>query len=631
MKQLIKAAFSTKYQKSLIFISVAFMIFLTFASQLEIIALGVIARKGPDFFDLFAVKEEGVSKQDFEKKWDVIDADKKGVITKDDVDAYVAKEGKRDIISKALAFLGIPSNLGGNIVYLALFMAIVAFLKAIALFGYRYTTKRSAIETSRLLRERYFARIQTLPMSFYQKHNIGTLSNRAVGDAYLISEASHSLITNYLQTPLTIISTLTLCFLTSWQLTLFIFLGMPMIAVPIYYLTRKVKKVSYQILKKQELFLSILSDFISGIQTVKMFSMEDFSHKKYTEQNDALAYLEKKSARYDLSTRPVVHTIGMLFLSATILMGLYVQQMSIPEILIYCGFLYLFYEPIKKFAEENSRIQRGIAASDRLFEVINEKPAMEDQKGAKTIKSFEDAIIFKDVWFKYRDDEWVLKGLNFTVKKGQMVAIVGPTGAGKSTIVQLLTRLYDVDRGAILIDSRPINEYTQKSVRETISVVPQKPFLFIDTVEANIAVGRSHTLEEVVASAKKAEADEFISKLAQGYKTLLAEAGKDLSGGQQQRITIARALLKGAPVIIMDEATSSLDMISEYKIRQALKTLRGQVTEIVIAHRLSTIEDADLIIYIDNGTKIAEGTKDELLKSCPSFNAMWSLMNRDQK
>lgn len=256
---------------------------------------------------------------------------------------------------------------------------------------------------------------------------------------------------------------------------------------------------------------------------------------------------------------------------------------------------------------------------------------MEDQKGAKTIKSFEDAIIFKDVWFKYRDDEWVLKGLNFTVKKGQMVAIVGPTGAGKSTIVQLLTRLYDVDRGAILIDSRPINEYTQKSVRETISVVPQKPFLFIDTVEANIAVGRSHTLEEVVVSAKKAEADEFISKLAQGYKTLLAEAGKDLSGGQQQRITIARALLKGAPVIIMDEATSSLDMISEYKIRQALKTLRGQVTEIVIAHRLSTIEDADLIIYIDNGTKIAEGTKDELLKSCPSFNAMWSLMNRDQK
>lgn len=630
MKKLIQTAFSTSRQKSLIFVSIAFMVLLTLASQLEIVALGVIARKGPDFFELFAPKERNqtVVKEEFEKTWDRIDLRKKGMISKEDVDNFLVKENRSDIISRVLSFLGIK-DLGNNVALLALFVAAVAFIKAIFLFGYRYTTKLSAIEISRLLRMRYFEHIQTLPMSFYQKHNIGTLSNRAVGDAYVISEATHSILTNYLQTPLTIVSTLILCFITSWQLTLFIFIGMPMIAVPIYYLTRKVKKVSYQILKKQELFSSILIDFISGIQTVKMFSMEEFSSKKYTEQNDALAKLEQKSARYDLSTRPIVHTIGMLFLSATILIGLYIQEMSVPEILIYCGFLYLFYEPVKKFAEENSRVQRGVAAAERLFEVINEKPLIQDHEKAKDITSFEDSIIFKDVWFRYRDDEWVLKGLNFKVKKGQMVAIVGPTGSGKSTIVQLLARLYDIERGSILIDGRPIREYTQKSIRETLSVVPQKPFLFIDSVEANIAVGRAHDLSEVTDAAKKAEADEFILRLPDGYKTLLAEAGKDLSGGQQQRITIARALLKGAPVIIMDEATSSLDMISEHKIREALKSLRGKVTEIVIAHRLSTIEDADLIIYIDNGVKIAEGTKDELLQSCPSFKAMWNLMNRD--
>lgn len=637
MKQLFLTAFSTARQKTLIAVSVFFMIFLTIASQLEVVSLGIIARKGPDFFEIFSSgsgkggKEEVVTKAQFEKRWEEIDTSGNGVITKEDVNRFLKNENKGDIITKVLSYLPLPDSLSSNILFLALLISIVALFKAATLFGYRYTTKLAAIETSRLLRERYFAHIQTLPMTFYQKHNIGTLSNRAVGDAYVIAEATHSLITNYLQTPLTILSTFILCFATSWQLSSFIFIGMPLIAVPIYFLTRKVKKVSYQILKKQELFSSILIDFIAGIQTVKMFSMEDFSKKKYMEQNDALANLEKKSARYDLSTRPIVHTIGMLFLSATILMGLYVQEMTVPEILIFCGFLYLFYEPVKKFAEENSRIQRGIAAAERLFEVIEEKPAIEDHQGAKTLSSFQDSIEFKDVWFRYRDSDWVLKGLNFQVKKGQMVAIVGPTGAGKSTIVQLLTRLYEVEKGSILIDGHPVSEYTQKSLRETISVVPQKPFLFIDTVESNIAVGRGHDINEVVKCAKKAQADEFIVKLPQGYKTMLAEAGKDLSGGQQQRITIARALLKNAPVIVMDEATSSLDMISEHKIKEALKVLRGSVTEIVIAHRLSTIEDADLIIYMNEGQVIAQGTKDQLLKDCEPFRAMWNMMNRHER
>jgi ABC-type multidrug transport system fused ATPase/permease subunit len=219
-----------------------------------------------------------------------------------------------------------------------------------------------------------------------------------------------------------------------------------------------------------------------------------------------------------------------------------------------------------------------------------------------------------------------LKGVSFKVNKGEKVAIVGPTGAGKSTIVQLLPRLYDAEQGEIRINGKPITTFTQKSLRENIAFVPQRSFLFLDTVAENIAFGRGFAREEVEAAAKRAYADEFICKLPQGYDTQLSELGKNLSGGQQQRLSIARALVKKAPILVLDEATSSLDAVSEQNIRIALQQLRGEITQVIIAHRLSTIEDADKIVFIDKGQKIAEGTKDELLQSCAEFKRMWDIM-----
>ena len=288
--------------------------------------------------------------------------------------------------------------------------------------------------------------------------------------------------------------------------------------------------------------------------------------------------------------------------------------------------LYIFYEPIKKFAEENSHIQRGIAASDRMFEVMATKPQIQDHPGALVLKDFNHSIEFKDVWFKYQD-EWVLKGVNFKVNKGEMVAIVGPTGAGKSTIVQLIPRLYEVQQGQILIDGQPIDTFTQKSLRELISYVPQRSILFLDTVAANIAFGKPFSQQQIQEAATKAHAAEFIEKMPQGYHTELAEGGRNLSGGQQQRLAIARALVKHSPLLIMDEATSSLDALSEYHIKTAIQQLRGGITQILIAHRLSTIENADRIIYLDEGVKVAEGTRDELLATCSGFRKMWEMMH----
>ena len=305
--------------------------------------------------------------------------------------------------------------------------------------------------------------------------------------------------------------------------------------------------------------------------------------------------------------------------------GLYGLQLPLHEVLFYCGLLTTVYEPIKKFAEENGRIQRGIAASERMAEVIDEPSQSLKQDDGIDIRSFKDSLEFDNVWFSY-GSEWVLKGVSFRIKKGETVAIVGPTGAGKSTIVQLLARLYEIQKGEIRIDGKSLSAYSLKSLREFFAYVPQKPFLFFDTVAENISFGRAFSEVEIIRAAERAHADEFICQLPEKYDTLLAEAGKSLSGGQQQRIAIARAFIKNAPVLVMDEATSSLDATSENYIKQALKELKHDVTKIIIAHRLSTIEDADHILYLEKGIKSDEGKISDLLERCEPFRNMWNLL-----
>jgi putative ABC transport system ATP-binding protein len=629
MKRLFQIAFSGKKHRFLIALTVVAMCLLTFASQLEIFTLGVITKKGPEFFELFApisdgglMKTDRITHQQLEERFRQMDVDASGVVTKQDASQFYNKWRHLDFIETVMRFVDSYLNVSQNLLNLALMIVIVALFKAITLFTHRFSTRLIAIRLSCDLRQAYFEHIQSLPMSFYQKHNIGSLSSRVVGDAALVAEAVNACLVNYLQTPFTVLTTLALCFLTSWQLSLIIFLGFPLIVFPIIFLAKRVKRISKQIQQNQEKFASVLVDFLAGIHTVKVFAMEDFSLRKYREQNQRMAALEKKSARYDLSSRPIVHTIGMMFLATALLYGLYVLRMSVSEVLFYCGMLYVFYEPIKKFAEENSHIQRGLSAAERIFEVMELKPQIEDVDNALEFKKFENEIEFEKVSFRY-GDQWVLKDLSFKVKKGECVAIVGPTGAGKSTIVQLLPRLYDVQEGMIKIDGKPLSAYTQKSLREQIAFVPQKPFLFLDTISANIAYGRSFSESQIRAAAKQAHADEFIVRMPEGYSSELAEGGKNLSGGQQQRLAIARALVKQAPVLVMDEATSSLDSVSEQHIKSAIKQLRGSVTQLIIAHRLSTIEDVDRIIYLENGCKVAEGTKDELLISCPGFKRMW--------
>ena len=636
MKLLLKAALLVR--RHLIIFAVTFMalIGLTIASQLEMLTLGVLSDTGADFFSLFAKKDakgnlhDHVNWNDVEERWQEMDPDQKGTITKEATESFLTRQKEANPLKMAIYKIKRIFQVEKNLKAFIVLLCFVAAFKAFFLFFSRYTTQILSIRISRDLRERYFDHIQHLPMSFYQKYNIGTLSSRVSGDANQIASSLNAFMINYIQAPFTILSTLGVCFYLSWQLSLVIFFGLPMIALPVIFVTRKVKKITRQLQRNQERFTSVLIDFLAGIQTVKVFAMESFSFKKYKEQNDQMAKLESKTAKYDLLTRPVLHTITTVCLATVLIVGLHILHMKISELLVFVGLLHIFYEPVKKFAEENSNIQKGVVAAERLYEVLNIKPQVYDKKESEVLKSFEDIIEFDKVWFRY-EEKWILKDLSFHVKKGETVALVGGTGVGKSTIVQLLPRLYDIQKGEIRVDGKPLQSYTQKSLREQISFVPQKPFLFYDTIGANISYGKPFSQEEIVRAAKKAHAHEFIECLPKTYDTMLAETGKNFSGGQQQRLAIARALVKKAPILILDEATSSLDAVSENKIKMAIRELHGEVTQILIAHRLSTIEYADRIIFLQEGTKLAEGTKEELLEICPEFRLMWETHFRSKK
>ena len=632
MKLLLQAALRNSRHLTLAILTLVSLLFSTLANQCEMFSLGIMANTGADFFALFSPEKKIKDKikiDDVLKRWDEIDLDGDGVITKQSAARYLAARKDSNPLSWIMQKVSAHLDIEQNFTFLIFILIGVALFKAITLFISRYFTQLLSIRVTRDLRQQYFEHIQSLPLSFYQEQNLGSLSSRAVGDAGQISSSLNSCLTNYLQTPFTLLSTLFGCFYLSWKLSMIIFLGLPLIVMPVIFLTRRVKSIARQLQKNQETFSSVLLDFLAGIQTVKVFAMETFSLRKYKEQNDRMAHLESKSAKYGLLTRPLLHLIATTCLATVVLFGLYALHMTVGQLLMFCGLLHLFYEPVKKFAEENANIQKGVVAAERMFEVLHIKPQIQDKEGAIDIQEFKHLIEFDHVWFKYQN-EWVIKDLSFTVKKGEIVALVGATGAGKSTIVQLLPRLYDIQKGEIRIDGIPLDAVTQKSLRETIAFVPQRPFLFFDTVAENIAFGRSFHREELIEAAEKAFAHEFIIDLPKQYDTILAEMGKTLSGGQQQRLAIARALVKKAPILVMDEATSSLDAISENRIKLAIQGLQGEVTQILIAHRLSTVEHADKIIFLEKGKKIAEGTMDELLEKCLPFRKMWEVYRGEE-
>lgn len=631
MRRLFALAFSNRIYPILLFFTLIAGLLFTLFTQLEMLSLGIITKKGPDVFELFGNKEKTptspsktISLQQIETKFSEIDTNNSGTIDSQKIETYLAEKQKLGVVDQALSYLQKTFPLEKHVSILIITLLSISLFKAIMLFLYRFGVRYFSIQISKSVRSEYFEHIQKLPMSFFQQHNIGALSSRAVNDGYIIADGINSTVVNYIQTPFAFISTLTVCFFISWKLSCLIFLGFPFLIIPIVIIARRIRGLAKQLQKKQEAFSSVLVEYLSGVQTMKLYGLESFSLKKYEEQNLAMADLEVHTARYDNSSRPILHVIGMICLSLVLVVGLWFLNLPLYEVLFFCGLLSAVYEPIKKFADENGRIQRGLAAADRLFDVLD-RP-IEKKSDIQLLQNcnFTQAITFQNVSFSYENDSRiVLSDLSFSLPKGKTVALLGATGSGKSTIISLLTRLFDPTEGTIYIDSTPLHSINPETARKLFAVVPQKTFLIHDTVKENIRFGRNFTDEEIIQAARAAHAEEFILSLPNTYDTVLLEAGKSLSGGQQQRLAIARALVKKAPVLILDEATSALDPVSESLIKKTLFALKGTTTQLIIAHRLSTIEDADFIIVLHQGKKVCEGTKEELLRSCPYFQLLW--------
>jgi len=417
-------------------------------------------------------------------------------------------------------------------------------------------------------------------------------------------------------------------FYRDWQLAILALVIFPIAVYPIVKFGRKLRSYSLRTQTTLADLSTILMETISCNRIVKAFNMENYERGRFSAINEKLFSIVLKSVRVRAISHPLMETLGGCGIAAIVFYGGYnvIKGSATPGTFFsFLAALLMLYEPVKRLSNVNNSIQQGLAGATRIFEVLDAVPEIQDRPGAKKLETVSSAIEFQDVSFKY-EEEQILKNVSLKFKVGEVVAFVGASGGGKTTLVNLLPRFYDVSSGRILIDGIDIRDLTVESLRGKIAMVTQQTILFNDTVRNNIAYGNiGESFEKIVDAAEAAYAHTFISNLPKGYDTLIGEQGTKVSGGERQRISIARALLKNAPILILDAATSSLDTESEMEVQKALDFLMQGRTTLVIAHRLSTIRKANRIVVIANGEIVEEGTHEELLEKDGEYRKLYLL------
>ncbi|MFC1513331.1 lipid A export permease/ATP-binding protein MsbA [Thermodesulfobacteriota bacterium] len=496
-------------------------------------------------------------------------------------------------------------------------LTAVFLLKGIFYYTYTFTLDTIGQSIIRDMREKIFAHIHSLPISFFHHTPTGELISRVVNDATLIQMAVSRAIVGILKDLLQVFGLLFVIFYLNWQLALISLIFMPMAVIPVFHFGKKFRKLSTTNQQTVAKVSNILHETITGHRIVKAFGMEKYEIKKFNKTIDQLFQIIVKDIRINSLQHPLMEMMGGVIIAGIIWYGGHqvLNGQSTPGTFIaFLTTLIMIYDPIKGVSNINSPIQQGLAAADRIFGLLDIKAEIKDRVDAIELPSFHDRIDFHNVSFSYDGKNPVLTQINITAKAGEIIALVGTSGGGKSTLANLLPRFFEVSQGQILIDGHDIRDVTMKSLRAQMAIVTQQTILFNDTVRNNIAYGDpSRPDEEIAAAAKAAHALDFICDLPEGFDTMIGESGARLSGGQQQRISIARALLKDAPILILDEATSALDTESEREVQNALENLMKNRTTFVIAHRLSTITHADRILVLQEGKIAEEGSHKELM------------------
>jgi subfamily B ATP-binding cassette protein MsbA len=500
-------------------------------------------------------------------------------------------------------------------------MFVCAFIACSVLLGntFRYLERiiasKMRLDVLKNLRSAVFRNITRMQIGFFNSHRKGDLLSRFTNDVSEVEAAVMNSLKAVLKEPITLIVYFGMLFYMSTKLTLFTLIVVPLIGGVLGEIVRRLKKQAP--LSQQSLgrVVSILEETFGGMRVVKAFNARSYVVAKMEEENDYNNRVNMSMAYKNELASPVSEFLGVCVVAVVVYFGGEMVIGGEMEAAALFSFLAVFasiIQPIKLFAQGITQLQKGIASGRRIFEVIDLQPAIEDKPGAIELKEFSNSIEFRNVTFAY-DQKVVLDGINLVIPKGKTVALVGPSGGGKSTIADLVPRFYDAGGGDILMDGRPLSDYQIESLRKQMGVVTQESILFNDSIYNNISFGIKTTMESVVAAAKIANAHEFIIQTEKGYDTVIGERGAKLSGGQRQRLSIARAVLKNPPILIMDEATSALDSESEKLVQEALFNLMKNRTSLVIAHRLSTIQHADEIVVVQEGRIVERGTHTQLM------------------
>jgi len=502
---------------------------------------------------------------------------------------------------------------------ICILIIISILLKNLFLYLSNYVLNPLKNKIVNQLRSELYEKVLHLPIGYFTEKRKGDIISRITNDVGEVEGSVVGTLEGLVRDPLTIVFNFAFLFFLSPQLTLFLLVFIPIMGFVISRITRSLKRHSTDIAHRYADSVSILDETLSGLRVIKAFNIEGVLRNKFFSINDQLLTAKNKIGyRRDLAS-PASESMGVIMFTAILYFGgRWVLSQQIPlEASAFIGYLALFYNiitPAKSLSTSVSNMQKGSAAIARIEEVLNTPNTVDDNMNGKVMHQFEQSIELKNVFFDY-DDVPILKDINLKIEKGKTVALVGSSGAGKSTLADLIPRFHDVSRGELLIDGVNIKEYSLKSVRDQISIVTQEPILFNDTIENNIRIGKQDAdQEEIEYASKVANAFNYITKKEAGFNTNIGDRGTKLSGGERQRLTIARAIVKNPPILILDEATSSLDTESERLVQDAIYKMMENRTSIVIAHRLSTIRHADEIIVLQKGEIVERGTHEELMK-----------------
>lgn len=508
-------------------------------------------------------------------------------------------------------------------------IVLLYLVKGALSFLHTYQMNYIGFTTTARMREEIFTHLQRQPHSFFDNQSTGTLMSRISFDVMLLQESVTKVVTTFFRDSFTVVGLVGVIFYREWRLALFAIAVLPLAGVIVYHLSRRLRKLSTASQKSMAELKNLMQENFSGQRLVKAFAREDFESDRFIRANQHFLRIRLKQAVMRNLSPPIMDFLASLSMAGIIFYGGYnvIQGYSTPGTFFsFLAALLMLYQPIKGLTSVHNSVQEGLAAAQRVFNLLDLPPAIQDRPGARALPPLQREIRYEQVSFTYDGQKPALEDICLTVHKGEMVALVGPSGAGKSTLLSLLPRFYEVSAGAILIDGVDIREVTLASLRGQIGVVSQQTFLFNETVRFNVAYGRPEAGEaEIIQALKHANAWDFVQALPEGLDTVIGERGVRLSGGEQQRLAIARAILKDPPILILDEATSSLDSESERLVQEALDRLVVGRTTLVIAHRLSTVMGASRIVVLDAGRIVEVGPHTELLKRGGLYRRLYEM------